>query len=83
VALLEANGIDIKEAYPKPLTDDVVRASDYVVTMGCGDACPIYPGKQYLDWDVADLDGATEAEAKVIYEDIRGRVQSLWKQLSD
>jgi hypothetical protein len=51
--------------------------------MGCGDACPIYPGKQYLDWDVADLDGATEAEAKVIYEDIRGRVQSLWKQLSD
>lgn len=83
VALLEANGIDIKEAYPKPLTDDVVRASDYVITMGCGDACPIYPGKQYLDWDVADLDGATEAEARVIYEDIRGRVQSLWKQLSD
>lgn len=59
VAVLTEAGIDVGEEFPKPLTDDVVRAADAVVTMGCGDACPIYPGKRYLDWhipDPADLD---------------------------
>ena len=45
-------GVDLSEEFPKPLTDEVVRAADVVVTMGCGDACPIYPGKRYLDWDM-------------------------------
>jgi arsenate reductase (thioredoxin) len=44
-------GVDLTTEYPKPLTDDVVRAADVVITMGCGDACPVYPGKRYLDWD--------------------------------
>ncbi|MGT2464246.1 arsenate-mycothiol transferase ArsC [Sinomonas atrocyanea] len=52
--LITARGSDRAEDYPKPLTDDVVRGADYVITMGCGDACPIYPGKRYLDWDVKD-----------------------------
>ena len=47
-------GVDLAEAFPKPLTDEVVRAADVVVTMGCGDACPIYPGKRYEDWEVGD-----------------------------
>lgn len=59
VTVLEEVGIDVADEFPKPLTDDVVRAADAVVTMGCGDACPLYPGKRYLDWqlnDPADLD---------------------------
>lgn len=52
--LITAKGWDRGEDYPKPLTDDVVRAADYVITMGCGDSCPVYPGKHYLDWDVED-----------------------------
>lgn len=53
-ALVTARGWDLAEDFPKPLTDDVVRAADYVITMGCGDSCPVYPGKHYLDWAVED-----------------------------
>jgi protein-tyrosine-phosphatase len=53
-ALIQERGWDRAEDFPKPLTDDVVRAADYVITMGCGDSCPIYPGKHYLDWEVED-----------------------------
>lgn len=54
---MEEIGVDLTNEFPKPLTDDVVRAADVVITMGCGDACPIYPGKRYLDWDLPDPDG--------------------------
>jgi arsenate reductase (thioredoxin) len=54
VQVLAERGMNLTEAYPKPLTNDVVHAADVIVTTGCGDACPIYPGKRYLDWDVAD-----------------------------
>ena len=50
-------GLDLSKEFPKPLTDEVVRAADVVVTMGCGDACPVYPGKRYLDWDLPDPAG--------------------------
>jgi arsenate reductase len=54
VQALSEVGIDVRQEFPKPLTDEVVRAADAVITMGCGDACPIYPGKMYADWDVVD-----------------------------
>ena len=71
-------GVELSEAFPKPLTDEVVRAADVVVTMGCGDACPIYPGKRYEDWEVADPAEATSyEEVRAIREDIDARVQRL------
>jgi protein-tyrosine-phosphatase len=75
-------GVDLSEAFPKPLTDEVVRAADVVVTMGCGDACPIYPGKRYEDWVVADPAEATSLEqVRAIRDDIDGRVQRLLAEL--
>ncbi|GAA1998465.1 arsenate reductase ArsC [Microbacterium ulmi] len=81
VTVLEELGIDVREEFPKPLTDDVVRAADAVVTMGCGDACPIYPGKRYLDWQLGDpaeldLDGI-----RVVRDDIREHVELLLADL--
>lgn len=74
-------GIDLREAFPKPLTDDVVRAADVVVTMGCGDACPVYPGKRYLDWQVRDPAGSTLGEVRAIRDDIDGRIRALLAEL--
>lgn len=68
-------------AFPKPLTDDAVRASDVVITMGCGDVCPIYPGKRYEDWQVGDPALASEAGVAAIVDDIDGRVRELLRQL--
>jgi arsenate reductase (thioredoxin) len=74
--------IDLAEAFPKPLTDEVVRAADVVVTMGCGDACPIYPGKRYEDWEVSDPAEATSLdEVRRIRDDIDQRVQRLLGEL--
>jgi arsenate reductase (thioredoxin) len=75
-------GIDIGKEFPKPMTDEVVRAADAVITMGCGDACPIYPGKRYEDWQVedpaeADLDGVRR-----IRDDIDERVRRLLDELA-
>ncbi len=70
-------GIDVTEEFPKPLTDEVVRAADVVVTMGCGDSCPIYPGKHYEDWDVADPADQPSDVVRAIRDDIRGRVEEL------
>jgi protein-tyrosine-phosphatase len=67
-------GIDLVEAFPKPLTDDVVRASDVIVTMGCGDACPVYPGRRYLDWDLPDPAGLPLEQVRPIRDAIRERV---------
>ena len=77
VAALDEIGVPIGGEYPKPLTDEVVRAADVVVTMGCGDACPIYPGRQYLDWDLEDPVGLPLAQVRVIRDDIESRVRSL------
>jgi protein-tyrosine-phosphatase len=76
-------GIDLTEEFPKPLTDDVVQAADVVVTMGCGDACPVYPGKRYLDWDLEDI-GTVDAEGlRQIRDDIRARVEKLIVELTN
>ncbi|STX33343.1 arsenate reductase ArsC [Kocuria rosea] len=81
VEALKERGIDLSGAYPKPLTDDVVRAADYVITMGCGDACPVYPGKRYLDWGIADPSQETLEGVREIVEAIDTRVQALWDQI--
>jgi arsenate reductase (thioredoxin) len=74
-------GVDLAAEFPKPLTDDVVRAADVVVTMGCGDACPVYPGKRYLDWQVHDPAGLSLGEVRSIREDIDSRVRALLVEL--
>jgi arsenate reductase len=75
-------GVDLSDAFPKPLTDEVVRAADVVVTMGCGDACPIYPGKRYEDWEVADpAETMSYDEVRAIRDDIDARVQRLLSEL--
>jgi arsenate reductase len=74
-------GIDLLREFPKPLTDEVVRAADIVVTMGCGDACPVYPGKRYLDWDLPDPAGRTLAEVRAIRDEIEARVRTLLNDL--
>ncbi|NUL47803.1 arsenate reductase ArsC [Cellulosimicrobium funkei] len=83
VAVLAERGIDLSGAYPKPLTDDVVRAADYVITMGCGDACPVYPGKRYLAWELADPAIENLEGVRAIVEDIDTRVRELWTQIPD
>jgi arsenate reductase len=76
-------GVDLAEAFPKPLTDEVVRAADVVITMGCGDACPIYPGKRYEDWIVDDPAEAESLETvRAIRDEIDRRIQVLVGQLS-
>jgi arsenate reductase len=70
-------GIDITDEYPKPWTDEIVRAADVVITMGCGDACPIFPGKRYEDWDLTDPAGMTVDQVRPIRDDLRHRVQNL------
>lgn len=74
-------GIDLAREFPKPLTDDVVRAADVVVTMGCGDACPIYPGKRYVDWELADPAGRSVNDVRAIRDEIDRRVQALLTDL--
>ena len=75
-------GIDLSHEFPKPITDDAVRAADVVVTMGCGDACPIYPGKRYLDWELTDPAGKSIEEVRVIRDEIDRRVQGLLAELT-
>jgi arsenate reductase (thioredoxin) len=74
-------GLDISREFPKPLTTDKVQAADVVITMGCGDACPIYPGKRYLDWDLPDPAGLDLAAVRPIRDDIAQRVQHLLTEL--
>jgi len=82
VTVMSELGIDVGKEFPKPMTDEIVRAADAVITMGCGDACPIYPGKRYEDWDVddpaeTDLDGVRR-----IRDDISDRVRALLAELT-
>jgi protein-tyrosine-phosphatase len=74
-------GLDLADEFPKPLTDDVVQAADVVVTMGCGDACPIYPGKTYLDWDLPDPSGRGIDEVREIRDAIAQKVADLLADL--
>ena len=74
-------GIDITQEFPKPLTDEVVRASDAVITMGCGDACPVYPGKRYEDWVLDDPAGQGIDNVRVIRDEIKVRVENLISEL--
>jgi arsenate reductase len=74
-------GVDMGEEFPKPLTDEVVRAADVVITMGCGDACPIYPGKRYEDWTLDDPDGQDLETVRRIRDEIDGRAQRLVAEL--
>jgi arsenate reductase len=74
-------GIDIATAQPKVLTGDAVQASDVVITMGCGDACPIFPGKRYEDWDLADPAGQGIEAVRPIRDEIRRRIETLLADL--
>ena len=81
VAAMQEVGIDISTEYPKPWTDEIVRAADVVITMGCGDACPIYPGKRYEDWELDDPAEQDLEAVRAIRDDIDARVQRLVGEL--
>jgi protein-tyrosine-phosphatase len=81
VAAMREEGIDLTTAHPKVLTDEAVLASDVVVTMGCGDACPFFPGKRYEDWALEDPAGQGIEAVRPIRDEIRGRVQQLVDEL--
>jgi arsenate reductase len=70
-------GIDISRELPKPWTDEILRAADIIVTMGCGDACPVYPGKRYEDWELEDPAGRPIEEVRAIRDEIKERVEKL------
>ena len=74
-------GLDISREFPKPLTDDAVHAADVVITMGCGDACPFFPGKRYLDWELEDPAGKPLATVLRIRDEIDARVRNLLVEL--
>ena len=77
VAAMAEIGLDISRECPKPLTGEAVQAADIVITMGCGDACPVYPGKRYLNWDLSDPAGLTVDQVRPIRDEIDRRVRGL------
>jgi protein-tyrosine-phosphatase len=81
VEAMEEVGVDMSTEFPKPLTDEVVQAADAVITMGCGDACPIYPGKRYEDWQLDDPAGKGVEEVRAIRDEIDARVRRLLDEL--
>ena len=81
VAAMAEVGIDITDEFPKPWTEEVVRAADVVVTMGCGDACPLYPGQRYEDWALDDPAGLSVEDVRPIRDDLRARVERLIESL--
>jgi arsenate reductase (thioredoxin) len=81
VAAMAEVGIDIGQEFPKPWTEEIVQAADVVITMGCGDACPLYPGKRYEDWDLEDPAGQDVAAVRPIRDEIGERVQQLLTSL--
>ncbi|HEY6835215.1 MAG TPA: arsenate reductase ArsC [Gaiellaceae bacterium] len=81
VEAMQELGVDMSEEFPKPLTDEVVKAAEVVVTMGCGDACPIFPGKRYEDWDLEDPAGKDLETVRRIRDEIDSRVQKLVDEL--
>ena len=81
VEAMAEEGIDIANNTPKVLTTEAVRDSDVVITMGCGDACPVFPGKRYEDWELEDPAGQGIESVRVIRDDIKGRIQALLAEL--
>jgi arsenate reductase (thioredoxin) len=81
VQAMSEMGLDLSREFPKPLTEEAVQAADVVVTMGCGDACPFYPGKRYLDWDLPDPSGRPLEEVRPIRDEIERRVIGLLEEL--
>jgi arsenate reductase len=81
VAAMAERGIDITDEYPKPWTEEIVRAADVIVTMGCGDACPIFPGTRYENWDLDDPAGQGLEAVRPIRDEIERRVRTLLDQL--
>lgn len=81
IQAMAEEGIDISEAVPQLMTTEQVRESDVVITMGCGDVCPIFPGKRYEDWDLTDPKGKTLDEVRAIRVDIRARVENLLAEI--
>lgn len=82
VAAMAERGIDISGEFPKPWTDETVRAADVVITMGCGDACPIFPGKRYQDWDVEDPEELSVDGVRAVRDDLERRVRELLSSLA-
>lgn len=81
VAAMAEKGIDISDELPQPWADEIVRAADVVVTMGCGDACPVFPGKRYIDWEIEDPSGKTVEEVRPIRDELEDRVRNLMSEL--
>ena len=81
IEAMAEEGIDISEAVPQLMTTDQVRESDVVITMGCGDVCPVFPGKRYEDWELDDPKGRPLDEVRVIRDEIRGRVERLLREV--
>jgi protein-tyrosine-phosphatase len=81
VAVLRERGLDSSREFPKPLSDDAAREADVIVTMGCGDTCPFYPGKRYIDWELEDPAGKSVDVVRPIVEDIDRRVLALLTEL--
>jgi arsenate reductase len=81
VAAMAERGIDIAQEHPKPWTDEIVQAADVVVTMGCGDACPYFPGKRYEDWQLDDPAGKDVADVRPIRDEVERRVLALLDEL--
>ncbi len=81
IAAMAERGIDISGEYPKPWTDEVVRAADVVITMGCGDACPVFPGTRYENWDLDDPAGLDVADVRPIRDELERRVRRLLEDL--
>jgi arsenate reductase len=82
IQAMDELGIDMSKEFPKPLTTEAVRGSDVIITMGCGDACPIFPGKRYLDWDLPDPAGKPLDQIRPIRDEIDRRVQKLVAELT-
>jgi protein-tyrosine-phosphatase len=81
VAAMEEIGIDIGDELPQPWADEIVRAADVIITMGCGDACPVYPGKRYVDWEIDDPSDKPLEEVRLIRDDIGQRVRGLLAEI--
>ena len=81
VQILAERGLDAARESPKAITDEIARSSDVIVTMGCGDACPVYPGKRYVDWQLTDPAGLPVEAVRPIVDEIDGRVRALLAEL--
>ena len=82
IQAMAETGLDLSREFPKPLTSDQVQAADIIITMGCGDACPVYPGKRYLDWDLPDPAGLPLEQVRPIRDEIQRRVRQLITELN-